>query len=220
MMNAKAGKLLRPADVVYDHVKRRIMMNEYKPEFVLTELGLAHEIGCSQGTIREALLRLQEDGLVTRTARRGTVVTRLTAEEAQEMLVLRRLIETRGAIEAARKVNKAQLAEIAALRERMDEAAAQRNEYALMEADTEFHLAIFRASGLDALEQILARCIKHSHRWKIWAPSHKRALSKTAARHDVLIERLAARDGEGLAEALGRHIDTIVKIPGAKRGEA
>ncbi|MBI1244073.1 MAG: FCD domain-containing protein [Alphaproteobacteria bacterium] len=212
MMPSKVRKLLRPADVVYDHVKRRIMMNEFKPEFVLTELGLAHEIGCSQGTIREALLRLQEDGLVTRTARRGTVVTRLNAEEAQEMLVLRRMIETRGAAKAARKIDKTQLAEIAALRERMDEAAAQGDEYALMQADTEFHLAIFRASGLDALEQILARCIKHSHRWKIWAPSHKRALEKTAARHDVLFERLAAGDGEGLAAALGKHIDTIVRI--------
>ena len=40
------------------------MLNELKPGAVLTELGLAHEIGCSQGTVREALLRLQEDGLV------------------------------------------------------------------------------------------------------------------------------------------------------------
>ena len=150
MNGSKVRKLQRPADVVYDHVKRRIMMNEFKPEVTLTELGLAHEIGCSQGTIREALLRLQEDGLVTRTARRGTVVTRLTAEEAQEMLVLRRLIETRGAPKAARNVDKEQLAGIASLRDRMDEAAAQGDEYALMEADSEFHLAIFRASGLDA----------------------------------------------------------------------
>ncbi len=216
-MKAQVRKLSRPADVVYDHVRRRIMMNEVKPEVALTELGLAHEIGCSQGTIREALLRLQEDGLVTRTARRGTVVTRLTAEEAQEMLVLRRTIETRGAVKAARNVDKALLAELADIRERMDEAAAQDDEYALMQADSEFHLAIFRAAGLDALEQILARCMNHSHRWKIWAPSHRRALAKTAARHDVLVDRLAAGDGEGLAEALGKHIDTIVKTGPAAR---
>jgi DNA-binding GntR family transcriptional regulator len=211
MTTEKARKLQRPADVVYDHVKRRIMQNEFKPEYALTELGLARDIGCSQGTIREALLRLQEDGLVTRTARRGTVVTRLTADEAQEMLVLRRTIETRGAVKAAANADKAHLDEIAAIRKRMDKAATQGDEYALMEADSEFHLAIFRASGLDALEPILARCIKHSHRWKIWAPKHRRSLAQTAARHDVMIERLAARDGAGLAAAIGEHIDTIVK---------
>ena len=80
-------KLSRPSDLVYGIVKRRIILNELTPETVLTELGLAHEIGCSQGPIREALLRLQEDGLVVRSGRR-TIVTRLTAEEADEMLAL------------------------------------------------------------------------------------------------------------------------------------
>jgi DNA-binding GntR family transcriptional regulator len=203
---------MRPADVVYGHVKRRIMLNELKPETVLTELGLAHEIGCSQGTIREALLRLQEDGLVARTARRGTVVTRLTEDEAREMLVLRKTIETRGALRAARAVDDQLLAGLATIRAEMDEAAAANDEYALIEADKDFHIAIFRAAGLDALEQILVRCIMHSHRCKLWAPGHRRPLADTAARHDVLIERLAARDGQGLAQALGEHIDTIVLL--------
>lgn len=76
------------------------MLNELEPETVLTELGLAEELGCSQGTIREALMRLQQDGLVARSGRRGTLVTRLTAEEAQEMLALRRHIEMKGALKA------------------------------------------------------------------------------------------------------------------------
>ena len=156
--------------MVYGHVKRRIMLNELKPETVLTELGLAHEIGCSQGTIREALLRLQEDGLVSRTARRGTIVTRLTADEAQEMLVLRRTIETRGAPRAAKACTSDLLTTLERIRAAMDEAAADQDEYRLIEADKDFHLAIFRASGLDALEQILVRCIMHSHRCKLWAP--------------------------------------------------
>ena len=212
MIGSAPPKLMRPADVVYGHVKRRIMLNELKPETVLTELGLAHEIGCSQGTIREALLRLQEDGLVARTARRGTVVTRLTEDEAREMLVLRKTIETRGAIRAAKAVDDQLLAGLARIRAEMDEAAAAHDEYALIEADKDFHIAIFRAAGLDALEQILVRCIMHSHRCKLWAPGHRRPLADTAARHDVLIERLVARDGQGLAQALGEHIDTIVLL--------
>jgi DNA-binding GntR family transcriptional regulator len=203
-------KLIRPVDIVYARVKRRIMLNELKPEAVLTELGLAHEIGCGQGTIREALLRLQEDGLVVRTGRRGTKVTRLNAEEAHEMLALRRSIESRGALKAVRHLDENALAELSAIRSVMAETAARDDEYGLIEADREFHLGIFRLAGLDALEQILARCIMHSHRCKLWAPGHRRPLAETAKRHDILIERLAARDGEGLAKAIGEHIDTIV----------
>lgn len=202
-------KLSRPSDLVYGIVKRRIILNELTPETVLTELGLAHEIGCSQGPIREALLRLQEDGLVVRSGRR-TIVTRLTAEEADEMLALRRRIETRGALKAALYADGPALDDLRGILAVMMEAAAEGDEYRVIEADKDFHLALFRLSGLDALGQILARCIIHSNRYKLWAPEHRRPLIETARRHDILYERLAAGDGSGLAAALGSHIDTIV----------
>ncbi|MGN6097822.1 MAG: GntR family transcriptional regulator [Bosea sp. (in: a-proteobacteria)] len=202
-------KLSRPSDLVYGIVKRRIILNELTPETVLTELGLAREIGCSQGPIREALLRLQEDGLVVRSGRR-TIVTRLTAEEADEMLALRRRIETRGALKAALNADGSALDDLHGILAAMKEAATEGDEYRVIEADKDFHLALFRLSGLDALGQILARCIMHSNRYKLWAPEHRRPLIETARRHDVLFERLAAGDGSGLAKALGGHIDTIV----------
>ena len=209
-MITPAPKLVRPADLVYSVVKQRIMLNQLKPEAVLTELGLAHEIGCSQGTIREALLRLQEEGLVARTGRRGTCVTRLNAEEARELLNLRKQVEGRGALKAVRALDDATLASLDELRREMAEAARAGDEYGLIEADSAFHLAVFRLAELPALEPILVRCIMHGHRSKLWAPGHRRPLVDTARRHDPLYELLAARDGEGLAAALGEHIDTIV----------
>lgn len=202
--------LRRPQDLVYDMVKRRVMLNELMPDSALTELGLAREIGCSQGTIREALFRLQEDGLVTRSGRRGTRVTRLDAEEALEILGLRRRIEVRGALRAANAVTDQALARLAGLVAEMEGAARDGDAFGLIELDMAFHLAIFRLADLEALEQILTRCALHSHRSKLWAPGHRRPLLDTARRHAVLLDRLAARDGPGLAAAIGEHIDTIV----------
>jgi GntR family transcriptional regulator, rspAB operon transcriptional repressor len=207
-MNVVAIK--RPRALVYESLKRRIMMNELKPESAITELGLAKEIGCSQGTIREALLRLQEDGLVTRAGHRGTMVTRLDAEEAREILALRRRIEVRGALKAAPNVTDDALRRLHEVMREMESAARLDDAFALIEFDMAFHLTIFRLAGLDALEQILTRCTIHTHRSKLWAPGHRRSLIDTARRHDVLAERLAARDGAGLAAAIGEHIDTIV----------
>jgi GntR family transcriptional regulator, rspAB operon transcriptional repressor len=200
----------RPRELVYETVKRRIMMNELKPGSILTELGLAREIGCSQGTIREALLRLQEDGLVTRAGHRGTTVTRLDREEAQETLAIRRRIEVRGALKAAHNATDEVLVKLRQLITQMEAAARQDDAFALIEFDMAFHLTLFRLSGLEALEQILTRCTLHTHRSKLWAPDHRRPLLENARRHDVLLERLAAGDAEGLAEAIGEHIDTIV----------
>ena len=216
VMNMKAEiKLLRPADYVHGLLMRRIMLNELQPETVLTELGLAEELGCSQGTIREALLRLQQDGLVSRSGRRGTLVTRLTAEEAQEMLVLRRHIEMKGALKAVDQLGEKDRQQITGLRAAMDAAVRQQDEYGLIEADMDFHMSIFRLAGLDALESILARCIIHGHRSKLWAPGHRRTLVETAERHDILLALLLKGDGPHLADEIGRHIDTMLLIEGS-----
>jgi len=203
---------MRPRDAIYTTLKRQIVLNELRPGVTLTELAVAADLGSSQGPVREALMRLQEDGLVLRSGHRGTSVTPLNPEEAEEILALRRRIEVRAAPRAVRAVDAAALARLTHLRERMDAAAEAGDEYGLIELDTEFHLAIFRLAELRALEQILVRCILHSHRQKLWEPRHRRPLAETAARHDVLLELVKARDGEALARALGLHIDTIVEV--------
>jgi DNA-binding GntR family transcriptional regulator len=209
----EAARVLRPLDFAYDDVKRRIMMNELKPGEVLTELGLARGLGCSQGTVREALFRLQEDGLVTRAGRRGTTVTRLDPDEAQEILALRRRIEMRGALKAVHAVDGEALARLEAQQMAMERSARAGDEPRLTELDIEYHQMLFALSGLEALAQILTRCMLHAHRWRLWAPSHRRPLLETARRHRLITKRLAARDGEGLAEVIGHHIDTIVTRP-------
>lgn len=207
---ADAPVSLRPGEAVYRHVKRRIVLNEIKAGEALTELALAAELGCSQGPVREALFRLQEDGLVARARNRRTVVTRIGREEAAEIVALRRRIETNAARRAARAARPEDVAQLRALRADMGDAAKAGDAFRLIEIDMAFHLTIFRLAGLQALEQILLRCMLHSHRSKLWAPGHRRPLAETARRHDVILDRLAAGDGAGLAVALGRHIDTIV----------
>jgi len=203
---------MRRRDAIYSTLKRQIVLNELRPGVMLTELAVAAELGSSQGPVREALMRLQEDGLVLRRGHRGTAVTPLNAEEAAEILALRRRIEVRAAPRAARAVDDAALAGLARRIELMGEAAAAGDAYALIEHDTEFHLEIFRLADLRALEQILVRCILHSHRQKLWEPRNRRPLAAAVARHDILLELLRQRDGEGLANALGKHIDTIVDV--------
>src|SRR3954465_853815 len=78
-------------------LRREIMLGEIEPGAILLELELAARFQCSQSTIREALLLLQEEGLVQRSGHRGTRVSDLTRDEAAEMLRLRRDMECRAA---------------------------------------------------------------------------------------------------------------------------
>jgi DNA-binding GntR family transcriptional regulator len=196
---------------VLSGLRRRIVLNELVPGTALTELQLAAEFGCSQAAVREALLRLDGEGLVLRSGRRGTVVTDLDMETALEMLALRRRIELRGARRAARRAGAGDIARLRALLDAMHGAAESGEEWSLVEADTEFHLALFRAAGLPAMEPILMRCILHTHRFKLWAPWHRRSLAANAVRHQPILAALCAGDAAALVRSLAAHLDTIVE---------
>ncbi len=196
---------------VYDALRRQIVLNERPPGTVLTELALAAELSGSQAMIREALLRLEGEGLVTRSGYQGTLVTELDAEEADEILALRRRIETRAVRAVCRRVAGGDIAVLRARHTDMVAAAATDDLWALVRADTDFHLTLFSLSGLAAMRPILERCILHTHRFRAWAPWHARPMQRTADRHIPILEALAARDPAELRRQLEIHLDTIVE---------
>jgi DNA-binding GntR family transcriptional regulator len=77
----------------YDFAKWAILSNVYPAGAVITEAGLAHEIGLSRTPVREALLRLEVEGLVTLQARRGAIVNTFSLEEVEDVLEARVLVE-------------------------------------------------------------------------------------------------------------------------------
>jgi len=207
-----AGK---PSIHAVSELRRRIVMNELPPGAVLTELGIATDLGCSQAAVREALLRLDGEGLVLRAGRQGTTVTDLDADTASEILDLRRRIELRGARRVVRRTVSGDFAVLRRIQAAMEQAAASGDAWAVLERDMDFHLALFRLSGLHAMVPILARCMLHTHRFRLWAQWHQRPLQETARRHRPILDALASGDGAALARELGQHLDTIVE-----RGEA
>jgi DNA-binding GntR family transcriptional regulator len=196
---------------ILGELRRRIVLNELPPGSVLTELALAAELQSSQSSIREALLRLEGEGLVTRSGHQGTTVTDLHRAEAAEILGLRRRIEGRAARAVVRQMTGAGLAQLGGLLGDMRRAAADDDLWAMVQADTAFHLALFRVASLQAMEPILSRCILHTHRFRLWAPWHRRPLAKTADRHLPFLAALEARDAAGLRHHIEDHLDTIVE---------
>lgn len=201
----------KAGDSVLSTLRRRIMLNDQTPGSLLTELGLAAELACSQSAVREALLRLEGEGLVRRAGRQGTVVTDLDADTAMEILDLRRRIEVRAARRIARRVTAGDLDALLRLQAWMVAAAEADDTWALIEHDRDFHLALFHISGLHALEPILLRCIQHTHRCRLWAPWHQRPLLQTATRHQPILAALRSGEAAALGRALGQHLDTIVE---------
>ncbi|MCT8997360.1 GntR family transcriptional regulator [Chelativorans intermedius] len=195
---------------VFEGIKRAIMLGEVVPGEALLELELAEYFGCSQGTVREALLNLQDEGLVVRMGHRGTRVSDCTRDEAVEMFRLRHGIETRGIRRAVQRINDKGLEELRHYLSAMIKAARAKDEYALADFDRSFHMSLFQAADLPAVEPLLSRCILHNQRFKILRSGEQRDLNVTARRHEVIIEALEARDEEAAIRAISHHVATIV----------
>jgi DNA-binding GntR family transcriptional regulator len=195
-------------------------LNELQPGAVLTELALAADLGVSQSSIRESLLRLEGEGLVMRSGHQGTTVTDLEPIEAREILGLRRRIESRAMPLIARHRSISDIDGLHALLARMQQAAVADDLGAMVQADTAFHLALFRISRLHAMEPILARCILHTHRFRLWAPWHRRPLARTADRHAPIIMALEQGDASALRRQIEQHLDTIVEAPAERQSAA
>ena len=84
----------RKSEEVYTILRKRIVLSDIHDNQTITEMEIAAATGCSQSTVREALLRLQEEGLVVRKAYRGSVVSPISINEAQAFLKLRAQLES------------------------------------------------------------------------------------------------------------------------------
>jgi DNA-binding GntR family transcriptional regulator len=206
----------RKSNAVYHSVKRAILLRRLEPGQALLEQQIAAAMGCSQGTVREALLRLEQDGLVARRGYRGTVVSTTSLEEAAQMARIRIALETESARRAALGCTDAELARWDAVIARMAEAEQAHDGYALSELDREFHLTSFRAAQLTTLEPILTRCALHLHRYtfgngpKGVTPDNRPGLPSTVEQHRAVRDALASGDPSTAAQAMQDHIETII----------
>lgn len=195
---------------ISENLRRQIILGLLVPNESLRELDLAQHFNSSQSTIREALLVLQQEGLVNRIAHRGTHVSECLTEDMVELLHLRHDIETRGIVRGIERYDRLTHRALTDLVDQMVDAAKNDDEYALSQLDCLFHLRIYEDAGLSSVQPVLQRCLVHNHRYKISKSERSRSLLFTAERHIPILKALDSGDVTKAVAALSQHINTIV----------
>jgi DNA-binding GntR family transcriptional regulator len=208
-IRATAAIAVKPGAIV-NVLRRDIVLGDLGQGEKLVELALAERFGCSQGSVREALFRLAAEGLVRREGHRGTFVSRTQPVEARELVAIRRRLEPEGAKLAVPELGATLVDGLARQVEAMEELAGADDLYGLSEADRRFHLTLFEAAGMPALEPILARCFSLLHRYAFADPARRRTPREAASRHWSIVDAVRAGDGERTAVVLEEHVVTLV----------
>ena len=172
---------------------------------------LARTLTVSPTPVREALARMEAEGLVTKEPRRGYLVARVIGiEELRSMIDFRLLIEPAGAAAAAERrtdADAAALVEFARSGGSGDNgAAANRLD---MIYDAKFHDTIAALSGNPWLRESLARLRSHLHMYRLYHHAHQAAA--TTPEHVVIAEAIAEGDADAAAEAMRTHLHTAMR---------
>ncbi|MFC1832505.1 GntR family transcriptional regulator [Thermodesulfobacteriota bacterium] len=207
--NARSGKR---SVKIYEDIRREIVLGHLAPRQALLEMELAHRFGSSQSTVREALLLLQEEGLIIRVPHRGTHVADCLKEDMIELTLLRHDIECRGIKRVIQQYGRITHRALTNIVDEMVDAAKKDDEYTLSQFDRIFHMRIYEDAGLPSVQPILHRCIVHNHRYKILNSEPRQSLLVTAERHIPIHEALDSGDEAKAVKALSHHIATIFDI--------
>ncbi|MGW5235119.1 GntR family transcriptional regulator, partial [Streptomyces nodosus] len=98
--DSSSAKQPPAADRVYTHVKQGVLERRYEGGALLTEGGLAEEVGVSRTPVREALLRLEAEGLIRLYPKKGALVLPVSAQEVADVVETRQLVEEHAARKA------------------------------------------------------------------------------------------------------------------------
>lgn len=195
------------ADVVTDDLRDAIIAHELEPGRRLAEDDLANQMGVSRGPVREALARLEREGLVVIERHKGARIASWGRADVEEIFSLRLVLEQL-AIEWACK--NATAADIGALESFMTEfrklSDKQRTVKAVSKIDLEFHTAIFNAAHHDRLHRAWEILRSQIHSFLIYTWTRDESVNKTYMNtwekdHQVFVEIIKKRDVEkGLNE--------------------
>ncbi|MEE6280506.1 GntR family transcriptional regulator [Georgenia sp. MJ170] len=198
----------RLADEVHDTLLRQLMSSRIVPDSRVTIDALARELGVSQTPIRDALNRMEADGLVVRVPHAGyRIPPQITRERFNDMLEIRLLLEPAAARRAAEHATSSQVSE---LRRLLDEMAALEEGDEPMAygafglRDAAFHDLVAQSAGNELVREALSRLHTHVHLFRLLYDTQVTYLAM--GEHDEILAAVAARDPDRAAYAMRQHI--------------
>jgi len=206
-------RMTKPAslsDQVYEQLRSAIISAERDPGEKLVELEIAAQMGTSQGPVREALQRLERDGLVERQARSATYVSSISVDEMYELFSVRSVIEGYAIRRAAQKITPEQCNYLDGLILEMAQAGKREDMITLAEYDMRFHKTIVECGGSAGLLRVWITLSSQIQRFVVQShPQHYSDLVEIATRHQSIVSALRLHDIEGAAQAVQDHIMLI-----------
>ena len=193
-------------DAAHALIRQRILDNIWPPGHQALEQEVALALGMSRTPVREALVRLQAEGLVTVVPRHGMRVLPVSPTDMREIYEILTALECMAAeILARRRPSDAELLPLVQATDAMDEALAVDDLEAWARADEQFHRQLLELAGNRQLQATVMNHWDRAHRARMFSLKLRPKPVNSTREHMALVERLRAGDAEGAAKVNRQH---------------
>lgn len=190
----------------YDHLKQAILDRAYPGGALLSEGEIAAEVGVSRTPVREALLRLETEGLVRLYPKRGALVLPVSPQEIADVLETRELVETFTAGRAT--IGPALVEELDALLGSMRDHARAEDAKEFARADRCFHRALVAAAGNEILTQLYDSLRDRQLRMARLTADDPVRTADAIREHTEILAAVRSGDRRRIRAAIHRHLQT------------
>ena len=194
-------------DVVFNTLRQAILTGELKPGERLMEIHLANRLGVSRTPIREAIRKLELEGLVIMIPRRGAEVAEITEKSLKDVLEVRRALDALCAELACDRISKDALVQLKDACTKFEQATATKDAKIIAKADVALHDIIVKATNNDRLITLVNNLSEQMYRYRFEYIKDESQHDRLVEEHRTIYESIVRKDKEEAAKAARIHID-------------
>lgn len=198
-------------DVVFNTLRGAILKGELVSGERLMEKQLAEKLGVSRTPIREAIRKLELEGLVIMVPRKGAEVAQITKKDIKDVLEVRAALESLAVRLACEKMDEDSIVKLEKLRDEFVAAVKDNDVELVIQKDVEFHDAIFSATENEKLIQIINNLREQIYRFRVKYIHEMDSYENLVKEHDEIVLCIRGKQYEQGSQIAIKHIENQEK---------
>ena len=194
-------------DVVFNTLRQAILKGELKPGERLMEIALAERLGVSRTPIREAMRKLELEGLVVMIPRRGAQVANITEKDLNDVLEVRIALENMAIEKACQNMTEDGMSKLWMAAKTFERTTAEGDLVKMAEADVAFHEIIYQASDNRRLIQVLNNLREQIYRYRVEYLKEEETRNLLVREHEEMTKAIRERDVKNAQRIAYQHIE-------------
>jgi GntR family transcriptional regulator, rspAB operon transcriptional repressor len=198
------------ASRIHAELRAELVALKRRPCEVVSEAEIALAYGVSRTPVREAILRLSDEGLVEIFPQSGIFVSRIPLAALPEAIIVRKALEATTARFAAGLATTSQILSLQAILQRQREADAADDRDTFHQADEHFHATIADVAGYPGIWTLIQQVKVHVDRFRQLTLPQKGRMTQVIAEHELVLAAIEAHDPTAAGTAMEKHIERLL----------